>query len=263
MADPRRLDPSAPTPAVRDSQIESLLVEGLEAYFNQRYEDAVHVWTRVLFLDRSHSRARAYIERAQAAIAERQRRGEAKIQEGQSLLDQGDAGAARDLLREAISEAGDDERASALRVRLERLERATAPVSRTAPVIDPASLPQDEPLSTRRTWIWGSAGVAAAAMMVTLLVSSSARAWLGLAPANEALTLPNLKVALPVLSTSDVQLVRARMLYGKGRLSEALQALDRVGVDSASRASADALRVEIQRLLLASAQLRPHGGNRP
>src|SRR3954467_790784 len=116
MPDPRRLDPHALEPAVRESQIEALLVKGLENYFNERYEDAVHVWTRVLFLDRSHTRARAYIERAQAAIAERQRRGEAKLQEGQSLLDQGQTRAARDLLREVVSESGDDERAAALRL---------------------------------------------------------------------------------------------------------------------------------------------------
>ena len=37
------------------------------------YEQAIHVWTRVLFLDRGHARARAYIERARSALAERQR----------------------------------------------------------------------------------------------------------------------------------------------------------------------------------------------
>jgi hypothetical protein len=56
---------------------------------------------------------------------------------------------------------------------------------------------------------------------------------------------------MPVLSSSDVAVIRARALYGRGRLAEALQALDRVEDGSSIRQDADALRVEIQRLLLA------------
>ena len=50
----------------------------------------------------------------------------------------------------------------------------------------------------------------------------------------------------------DAALVRARALYSRGRLSEALRALDRVAIDSELRPEADQLRVEIQRLLLAA-----------
>src|SRR5436190_17816616 len=56
-----------------DSRIEELLLAGLDHYFNGQPEQAINVWTRVLFLDRAHARARAYIERARTAIAERQR----------------------------------------------------------------------------------------------------------------------------------------------------------------------------------------------
>src|SRR5262249_14183333 len=124
MADPRPLDPMPPSEAVgRDDQIEALLVEGLEAYFRHKYEAGIHVWTRVLFLDRAHARARAYIERAQSALAERQRRGDEMLQATQDLLDQGQTDAARHLLWELVSERGDDERAAALRLKLERVER--------------------------------------------------------------------------------------------------------------------------------------------
>ncbi|MDQ3071329.1 MAG: hypothetical protein M3R55_16555, partial [Acidobacteriota bacterium] len=41
-------------------QIEELLIAGLDRYFAGRHEDAIHVWTRVLFIDRGHRRARAY-----------------------------------------------------------------------------------------------------------------------------------------------------------------------------------------------------------
>src|SRR5260221_2106717 len=126
MPESQRLEPSpaADGGVVRDSQAEALLVEGLDPYFAGRYEDAVHIWTRVLFLDRSHARARAYIDRARTALAERQRRSEEMLQAGQHLLDRGETDAARHLLTEAVATAGDDERAAALRLKLERVERA-------------------------------------------------------------------------------------------------------------------------------------------
>src|SRR5438132_3567382 len=66
---------SATSPAGndRDAKIEQLLLVGLDHYFATQYQEAINVWTRALFLDRSHPRARAYIERARTALAERQR----------------------------------------------------------------------------------------------------------------------------------------------------------------------------------------------
>src|SRR5690606_15679799 len=57
-----------------DDRAEALLVAGLDHYFEGRYEEAIHLWTRLLFIDRGHARARAYINRARSALAERQRR---------------------------------------------------------------------------------------------------------------------------------------------------------------------------------------------
>src|SRR3990167_7767420 len=42
----------AETPLDRDAKIEELLLAGLDHYFNGQYEQAINVWTRVLFLDR-------------------------------------------------------------------------------------------------------------------------------------------------------------------------------------------------------------------
>jgi tetratricopeptide (TPR) repeat protein len=265
MADSRRHDPVPPLDAeIRDSQVEALLVDGLESYFKGRYEEAIHLWTRVLFLDRSHARARAYIDRAQAAVAERQRRGEELLQASQEFLDQGQTDAARDLLREIVSTGGDDERAAALRLKLERLERVHA-------ANRPAATPNVPKAEVVQAWrrprrAWAIAGTVAVLVVITVagsLSSPTIRGWMGLSAPGEGLVARTGPVALPVLSTSDVALVRARTFYGRGRLAEALQALDRVGVDSASRVPADALRVEIQRLLLASAAQRAHGGDHP
>ncbi len=57
---------------------------------------------------------------------------------------------------------------------------------------------------------------------------------------------------LPVLSSTEVALVRARTLYARGRLAEALLALDHVQMQDARRSEADKLRVEIQQILLAT-----------
>jgi hypothetical protein len=57
---------------------------------------------------------------------------------------------------------------------------------------------------------------------------------------------------LPVLSVSEAALIRARTLYARGRLADALLALDQVDLGSPVQPSADALRVEIQQTLLAA-----------
>ena len=73
MSDPLPTDPQreferAPE-ADREAKIEQLLLTGLEHYFAAEYDQAVNIWTRALFLDRNHARARAYIERARSALA--------------------------------------------------------------------------------------------------------------------------------------------------------------------------------------------------
>ena len=74
--------------ALRDGQIDALLDDGLDRYFGGRYEEAIHLWTRVLFLDRSHARARAYIDRARTTLAELQRRSDEMLQASRDLLEQ-------------------------------------------------------------------------------------------------------------------------------------------------------------------------------
>ena len=260
MAEQKRADARSMPEAVDDriSRAEALLVEGLDAYFHNRYDDAIHLWTRVLFLDRSHARARAYIDRARTAIAERQRRMEELLHAGEDLLDQGDMAAARERLAAAVTTSGgrEDERSAALRVRLERHERAHAipgPVGRAAGGA-PVSLRTWSPAGQRPTnrlvlAIVLVGGVAVVAGMGVPIV----RDWLAADPAQGTLAAAGTPKPLLVLSSGEIALVRARNLKTRGRLAEALQSLDRVGSDSAVRAEADALRIDIQRLLLAGA----------
>src|SRR6476646_1246633 len=96
---PRTVD--AASDADRDARIEHLLLAGLDHYFAAHYELAINVWTRALFFDRSHDRARAYIDRARSALAERQREAEELLQNGVAAFQRGDGGEARRLVQAA------------------------------------------------------------------------------------------------------------------------------------------------------------------
>jgi len=236
--------------ALRDQQIDTLLDDGLDRYFASRYEEAIHLWTRVLFLDRSHARARAYIERARTALAEMQRRSDELLQASRDLLEQGKTDAARQLLTEAVATSGDDVAAAALRARLERLERAGA-VGRIA---------EDRPPIVERTpfWAWGRTpgrAVGAGLVLVLLFMITAMFVQGGTNPQqgrDNAIVVAPAPGRLTVLSSSEVALVRARTAFERGRLSEALRVLDRVSLDSPERVAADQLRIEIQQLLTAS-----------
>src|SRR5512144_2825586 len=114
MTEPLRsdLDPATAAAAERDrdARVEELLLSGLDHYFCGRHELAINIWTRVLFLDRGHARARAYIERARSAVSERQREAEELIHTGEAAVERG---------------ARTDE-ALALLDRMDRLEAAAA-----------------------------------------------------------------------------------------------------------------------------------------
>ena len=127
MADSHRTDGShaldAGSAGDRDAKIEQLLLTGLDHYFGGQYDQAINVWTRALFLDRNHARARAYIERARSALAERQRRSEEMLQDGVAAFQRGDGEEARRLLRAAIEQGAPADEAFTILNRLDRLDR--------------------------------------------------------------------------------------------------------------------------------------------
>lgn len=253
MADSRRVDPqSAAGPAERDSRAEALLVEGLDRYFAGHYDDAIHLWTRVLFLDRAHARARAYIDRARTALAERQRRADEILHTTDALVARGEVAEARRQLTQAVAMAGEDERVAVLRTRLERLERATVRIGRVDVV--PPAIVDVLPVGRWKRRIGSAAALVAAAavggLLVMLVMSPAVHEWLRVRSGAPLVTPAAQEAPLPVLSPGDVAMVRARTLYAHGRLAEALAALDRIDADGSSRADADQLRTEIQIVLL-------------
>jgi tetratricopeptide (TPR) repeat protein len=251
MPETKRLE-SMPASEVadRDSRAETLLVEGLDRYFAGQYEDAIHVWTRVLFLDRSHPRARAYIDRARTALAERHRRADEMLHVTSELLAQGQTERARVLLSQAEAASGDDQHTAALRAQLDRVERArldAGSLPRTAATVEAMTVRSRHRWSVTRA-LAGALAVAAVAVLAVAGVLLLQAWFAGSTP------LPDLgrPAALPVLSSTEVALVRARTLYARGRLAEALLALDRVQTQDARRSEADKLRIEIQQVLLAT-----------
>src|SRR5580704_14652622 len=134
MSDPLRTDGSRAHADVasgsdRDAKIEQLLLVGLDHYFAARYELAINVWTRALFFDRNHARARAYIERARSALAERQRESEELLQTGVAAFQRGDGDEARRLLHAAIDRGAPSDEAHAVLDRLDRLEHVAVPAA--------------------------------------------------------------------------------------------------------------------------------------
>src|SRR4051812_833931 len=158
MTEPQRTD-SARTPASADGEratrIEELLVSGLDHYFAEDYEQAINVWTRVVFLDRDHDRARAYIDRARKAIAERQRESEELLHRGLDAYKTGNVQSARDLLTRAVDQGAPSDEALVLLERMDRLEGTgfDTPLHRR---ILPARRLTDEPAAGEgvRRWRW-------------------------------------------------------------------------------------------------------------
>jgi tetratricopeptide (TPR) repeat protein len=265
MSDPLRTDGSraldAASEADRDAKIEQLLLVGLDHYFAAQYEAAINVWTRALFLDRSHPRARAYIERARSALAERQRESEELLQNGVAAFHRGEGGEARRLLQAAIERGAPSEEALAVLERLDRLDTTIGPRP-------PARSPRD-----RRSTIVPDERHAASRPKVALAVSIvlllgvvvagvyAAAVWdrfewrslvrLQNAPATSAPAPPAREFAPAVPRRDETAMVRARTLAAGGHLRDALSVLDLIRPTDAQKPDADRLRADIQRQLLA------------
>src|SRR5262245_4007538 len=179
MTESQRTDPTktpASSAADRAARIEELLVSGLDHYYAAEYEQAINIWTRVIFLDRDHNRARAYIDRARKAIAERQRESEELLHRGLDAYTAGEVERARDLLTRAVDQGAPSDQALVLLGRMEQLEGSgfDLPLQRKRL---PARRVSNEPISParRRPWPWIMAGVG--------LVAVSVAAYFGAAPA--------------------------------------------------------------------------------
>src|SRR5262249_37521809 len=221
-----------------------------------------NVWTRVVFLERGHDRARAYIERARRALAERHRESEELLQRGVAAFNRGETAEARELVTRAVEQGGAHDMAL---VFLERLNRLGMPPLPPSVVETPRATPERRAAARaregtypasgrRRPWILGTLLLLATAVAVGL-AGIPAGLWLADSPAvppgERVPVLP--EEPLPIARSSERVLARARVLYGGGHLRDALRALDAIGVADPLRGEAERLRADVQRQLLATA----------
>lgn len=237
--------------ADREARIEALLLTGLDHYFSGQYEQAIDVWTRVAFLERRHRRARAYIERARSALAERQRESEELLHRGIAAYESGDLTGARDLLTRAVANGESSDAAFLFLQRLRRLETATdamQPDPRASTISSSAvHARSDRPTNWPLTL-----AVSAMIAIGILLLTSPITSWLADLPLHTPADVTH-EEPLPIARSSDLVMARARELASQGHLHDALRALDRVGAADPMRADADRLRADLQRDLLAAA----------
>ncbi len=102
-----------------DGKTRRLLALGEDFLRAGRYQQAIHIWTKILFLDRGNLEARKLIERAKRAIAERQRQLDLMVVEAARRLEQGERQRAR---RELARVLALDPRHTEGRILMENLE---------------------------------------------------------------------------------------------------------------------------------------------
>ena len=257
MSEPLRTDPADLAPlseADRAARIEQLLLSGLDHYFGGHYEQAINIWTRVAFLERGHGRARAYIERARGALAERQRESEELLHNGIAAYEAGELQTARDLLTRAVEQGGANDTALLFLQRLSRLDVVsgtarrpeTAPSRTHGPRRDLARVPTD-----RTGW---PLTIAACIVVVgaVVLVALAARSWLVELPVTAPVGEPVAAEALPIVRASETRVSRAQELAAT-RPNDALDLLSEIDIADPLRVEADRLTADIQRGLLAGA----------
>jgi tetratricopeptide (TPR) repeat protein len=262
MSDPLRTTdinektPSIDSDAERDAKIESLLLSGLDQYFAADFAQAIDIWTRALFLDRNHARARAYIDRARSAMSEQQRESEELLHNGVAAFERGEMEAARQMLNAAVQRGGAHDVALAFLTRIDRIHAATS--AAPAPAVPPSRLPfRPHTVTAARSGSrWASAvfvillvvtvGVAVASwdQLRVLIPAFNTGAANGLRPA------PVVEEPVFVPRSSQSVLERAEALFKSGRLYDALRAVDLVRPTDPLRGEADKLKEAIQRELL-------------
>lgn len=258
MADPLKAQPGADD----NARIEHLLVTGLDHYFSGEFEQAINLWTRVLFLDRNHDRARAYIDRARSAQAERQRVSEALVHQGLEAFDKGEVARARELLSDALDQGASHDVALGVLGRIDRLDVGHSVVKPSTTVgrrafSRPAPGVVDEPRhrGTLARWLAGAAAVVLISITAFVLVSPGGVAdWFpAQATTGAPVQLSPSPGPLPLPAPTETYVTQARTLFANGKLRDALRALDRVPVGDSLRDQADRMRGDIQRELLAVA----------
>jgi hypothetical protein len=231
--------PTAVVSAEHAARIDQLLMAGLDEYFAGRHDRAVQVWSRVFFLDRTNARARAYIERARGAFAERQRVAEAALATSTPDLDVDGPRGPRDEGR-VISDLRPMGDADGLLVVSGALAaRLSAP--EPAPAVVPALSPASRRARIAHTLLVAAAGLLLFVAGYTVAARDRLAEWVnGVAarPAAPPATEPR---------ASEIALRDARQALAARRVDDARRALARIPAADPLRRQADAILADLQR----------------
>jgi tetratricopeptide (TPR) repeat protein len=281
--DRRETDLKTKEIAVRDGEPEAspksldLLRQGDDLYSRGLYHQAIHVWTRILFLDRRNPEARLRIDRAKEVVSERERSLDVEIAGARELFDAGDIEAARERVRLVLAVDGSHGEAKLLAAAIEACDRRSAALSRDLsgerdPLAAEAAssargvvirVPKaPRPASHRAgrpTVSWAKVG---AFFLVALLAFGVAAFYLsqnweaivsgGPFDRPSALPTPVLsdRLGASVPDLSQLRYYNAERLFAEGRYREALAELRRVPLRSKAAAEARSLILRIEDRLL-------------
>jgi tetratricopeptide (TPR) repeat protein len=273
-------DPESPIRDLgEDEKTDDLLRQGKELLRTGRYQQAIHVWTRILFLDRGNSVAREAIEKAKRALAERQRELDALVAEAASEVHGGKRVKAKRLLARVLTKDPGHAEGRSLWEKIETSELrgetpANVPTLATGPVDESSRLRRRngvqqnvaKPKHTRSASPLKMAAFLFCAFCLLalgglylhlnweFLVSDSAFATLRQAGPEAVPNFDRPQLPLP----SDLHYYNGARLFAKGRYRDALSELRRVDRESACFEEARSLTVRIEeRLLRESINVEP------
>jgi tetratricopeptide (TPR) repeat protein len=262
-----------------------LLRQGEALYSRGLYHEAVHVWTRILFLDRGNPQARLRIDKAKEAVAERERRLDADLAEARALFESGNLREARERVRSVLAADGGHSEAVALEAAIEALDRRNDPPRETdvlagvttqpampakgaavpatpaqgvvfrVPKVSRPSSGRSRPAATSRlqmtAFVLVSLSLFAAALLYVrenwdTIVSDGAYAH----PAGLAPTVLPERLTASVPDLSQLRYYNGQRLFAQGRYREALAELRLVDRDSSVGSEARGLVLRIEERLL-------------
>jgi len=256
------------------SRTNELFRQGEEHFAAGRFQQAIHVWTRILFVDRGNSRVRESIDKAKRVIAERQRRLDLNCAEAVRLFESGDVEGAHKRARAVLSTDAGHVEANHLEEKITALERRNEP-ARELPLKGPVEtgpskgivlrVPRGErgaradvvaPVHSRAKM---TAFIAAALLVFGVSALYLYQNWEGIVsdgafrhPVASGASQPG-KPAPSVPDLAELRYFNGARLFEQGRYREALSELSRIDRASPVTAEARSLILRIEERLLRSA----------
>ena len=149
-------------------QTERQLERGAKLLRRGRPQEASLVYGRILLRHPSHAGAREGRERADSAVAERERAARQDLERAAEALGSGDRTEARRLIRDALREGADPERAHHL------LDRLDGRAGRIREAFSPGSTPSsDAPPNRRHPFSWSRPALACLWVGILALAAAS------------------------------------------------------------------------------------------